>query len=160
MPILKQRYTPTPWLFNCHLQTMWGMRYRKSPSKCRREIFTFDDGGTCALDFFDPPSLNGAPALLIVHTMAGGTREPCSANLAEAARRAGFLAFVWNNRGCSGVPFTSRRFYNACKVDDLQAVIGYVREKYNPPYFFVHGFSLGSYAAIRYAALDGGVDAV
>jgi predicted alpha/beta-fold hydrolase len=160
MPILKRAYHPTPWLFNSHLQTLWGMRYRKSPFKCRREIFTYDDGGTSALDFFDPDSLDHPPVLMICHTMAGGTREPCSSNLAESARRSGFLAFVWNNRGVSGVKFTSRRFYNALKIDDMQAVIRYVREKYKPSFFFLHGFSLGSYAAIRYAALDGGVDAV
>jgi predicted alpha/beta-fold hydrolase len=160
MPILNTPYTVTPWLFNSHLQTLWGMRYRKSPQNYRREIYTFSDGGTSALDFFDPESMDHPPALLIIHTMAGGTREPCSSNLAEAARRAGFLAFVWNNRGCSGVGFTSRRFYNACKIDDLQEVVAFVRQKYQPSFFFIHGFSLGSYSAIRYAALDGGVDAV
>jgi predicted alpha/beta-fold hydrolase len=104
--------------------------------------------------------MENPPVLMIAHTMAGGTREPCSNNLADAARRRGFLAFVWNSRGLSGVKFTSRRFYNATKIDDIQAVISYVREKYKPSFFFFHGFSLGSYAAIRYAALDGGVDAV
>jgi predicted alpha/beta-fold hydrolase len=136
------------------------MRYRKSPLQYRRELFTYSDGGTSALDFFDPISFDHPPILMIIHTLAGGTREPCSSNLAEFARRSGFLTFVWNNRGVSGVKFTSRRFYNALKIDDIQAVVRYVREKYKPSFFFIHGFSLGAYTAMRYAALDGGVDGV
>jgi predicted alpha/beta-fold hydrolase len=45
-------------------------------------------------------------------------------------------------------------------VDDTQAVIAYVREKYNPPFFFLAGFSFGAYLAVGYAVEDGGVDGV
>jgi predicted alpha/beta-fold hydrolase len=161
MPSLHKPYRATPWLLGGHMQTLWGMRYRHSPSQCRREIFTFSDGGQCALDFFDPPGNSpDAPIVMIIHTLAGGTREPCSCNFAVAASLAGFRAFVFNNRGCSGVPFTSRRFFCATDIDDLQAVIAHVRRSFPVRFFFLHGFSLGAYKAIVYSIGDGSVDAI
>jgi predicted alpha/beta-fold hydrolase len=161
IPSLKVPYHATPWLIDGNMQTMWGMRYRRSPCKCRREIFTFSDGGQCALDYFDPPEkFENPPILMILHTMGGGTREPCSSNLATLASRAGYRALVMNNRGCSGVPFTSRRFYCATMIDDIQAVVAHVRELHHPKFFFLHGFSAGAYMAIGYGVGDGGVDAI
>lgn len=52
---LEQTYKPTWWLFNRYLQTIRGMRYRKSSkllNKVRRELITYPDGGTTALDWF------------------------------------------------------------------------------------------------------------
>ena len=160
MRSLQRRYWATPWLVGGNVQTMWGMRFRKRQLKYRREMMRFGDGGTCALDFYDPEGVENPPVLMIIHTLAGGTREPCSNNLAEVARRKGFRAFVYNNRGCSGVEFTSRRFYCALMYDDVQAVVAHVREKYRPPFLFLAGFSLGAYTAMIYDANDGSVDGV
>jgi predicted alpha/beta-fold hydrolase len=161
MASLKTPYSPTPWLVGGHLQTFWGMRWRGRHPDCRRELLTLSDGGTIALDFFDPPDTTpDPPVLMIIHTMCGGTREPCSCSLATAARRAGFRAFVYNSRGCSGVTFTSRYFYSGLKCNDIQAVVRHVRHLYHPKFFFLHGFSLGGYTACLYGVTDGGVTAI
>lgn len=174
MNSLKKPYRPTPWLVGSHMQTIYGMRFRKRHLNYRREIFTFSDKGQCALDFYDSDintttlndskslndineSLNNPPILLIIHTLGGGTREPCSNNLAEAARKRGYRALIFNNRGCSGVPFTSRRFYNASMDDDIKAVVHYLKRKYNPPQFFMTGFSLGAYMAALYDTDEGNI---
>lgn len=163
MRSLKKGYKPTPWLIEGNSQTIYGMRFRKKHLNYRREIFTYSDGGQCALDFYDPinnDDIQSVPMLLIIHTLGGGTREPCSNNLAEVARKKGWRAFIFNNRGCSGVPFTSRKFYNSLDITDIQEVIKYIKEKYNPPYLFVTGFSLGGYIALEYCTRDSdGVDA-
>jgi predicted alpha/beta-fold hydrolase len=161
MSSLHTPYFSTPWLPDGHTQTIWGMRFRRSRPDCRREIFTFADDGRCALDFFDPaPSDGPPPVLMVFHTLGGGTREPCSSNLAYLASRAGYRAFVCNMRGHSGVPFTSRRLYHPASLDDTQAVIAYVRERYNPPFFFIAGFSFGAYVAVAYGIADGAVDGI
>ena len=170
MKSLKKPYKPTPWLIGSHMQTIYGMRFRKKHLKYRREIFHFSDGGQCALDFYDPiknqdqkllhcnnnalesfddnsESEERIPILMIIHTLAGGTREPCSNNLAEAARRKGYRAVIYNNRGCSGVPFTTKKYYNSLDDSDAIDVIKYLREHYHPPYLFLAGFSLGAYMA-------------
>lgn len=174
MKSLKKPYHPTPWLIGSHMQTIYGMRFRKKHLNYRREIYTFSDKGQCALDFYDPitndntqqigetlndnnDSINNPPILLIIHTLGGGTREPCSNNLAEAARQRGYRALIYNNRGCSGVPFTSRKFYCASNDDDVKSVVHYLREKYNPPQIFMAGFSLGAYMAALYDTDEGNI---
>jgi hypothetical protein len=62
----------------------------------------------------------------------------------------GFLTFAWKNHGLSGVPLT-----HATRMDYGQAVVVYVRKKLKWSLFVIHVFSLGSNAAISYAAIDG-----
>jgi predicted alpha/beta-fold hydrolase len=159
MGSLHQLYLPTPWLPGGHLQTMWGMRLRRSHAKCRRTIFTFSDGGTCGLDFFDPPeSAAPPPVLIIYHTLGGGTREPCTSNLAHRASQNGIRAVVMNMRGCSGVKFSSARFYSCDSIGDSQKVIRRVWGTCNPPFVFLCGFSFGAYLAMAYCVGEGAVD--
>ncbi|OHT17389.1 Clan SC, family S33, methylesterase-like serine peptidase [Tritrichomonas foetus] len=145
-------YKPTPWLLEGNIHTIMGMRFRaKGSSKCRRDQFTFDDGGTCILDWFEPENATEeTPIVGIIHTLAGGTREPCTNNFANAVRRHGWRAVVLNCRGCSGAPITSKRLFNAVQVDDHQKMVDHIYEQFKPKHFFMIGFSLGSMQAINY----------
>lgn len=164
MPILKKPYRPTWWLFERNLHTIWGMRYRpKAPmtNNVRRELLIFSDGGTSALDWFELPTTpKNAPVVIIIHTLAGGTREPCSNNLAEVIAKRGWRAVIANNRSCGGAPITSERLYDALSYDDIQATVKRVRDEFEPQYLFLVGFSLGAYQALQYCCNDGGVDGV
>lgn len=161
MKTLKENYKPTPWLVNRHIHTMWGMRFRKTTNNYRREIYTFEDQGQCALDWFETENMpEDAPILVIIHTLAGGTREPCSNNLANHAKKIGIRAVVFNNRGCSGVKFTSPRFYHALKTDDTTAIINHIKTEFKPKYIFLVGFSLGGYQAVQYDTVGEHIDAV
>ena len=152
MKTLNKPYKPTPWLVGGNAQTIMGMRFRKKVStKCRRDQFLFEDGGTCILDWFEPENAeNDTPIVAIIHTLAGGTREPCTNNFANAVKRHGWRAVVLNCRACSGAPITSKRLYNAFQVDDQQAMVRHIKEQFSPKYFFMAGFSLGSMQAIQY----------
>lgn len=152
MKTLSKPYKPTPWLIGGNAQTIMGMRFRKkSSSKCRRDQFLFEDGGTCILDWFEPENAeNDTPIVAIIHTLAGGTREPCTNNFANAIKRHGWRAVVLNCRSCSGAPLTSKRLYNAVQVDDQQAMVRHIKEQFSPKHFFMVGFSLGSMQAINY----------
>lgn len=152
MKTLSKPYKPTPWLVGGNAQTIMGMRFRKkASSKCRRDQFHFEDGGTCILDWFEPENAEkDTPIVAIIHTLAGGTREPCTNNFANAIKRHGWRAVVLNCRACSGAPITSKRLYNALQVDDQQAMVRHIKEQFSPKYFFMAGFSLGSMQAINY----------
>ena len=163
MESLNEYYKPTPWLV-CNFQhTLWGMRDRpQTDVKCNRENFTFSDGGSAALDWF-PDMPNGetdrdTPVLVICHTFCGGSREPCTSNIAGNAAKHGWKAVVANCRGCSGAKFTgSSKFFNNYDISDLQEIIEHVREKSNT--IFLVGYSYGSVIAAQYAAHDGRVKA-
>ncbi|KAK8885162.1 hypothetical protein M9Y10_044291 [Tritrichomonas musculus] len=152
MKSLSKPFNPTPWLVGGNLQTIMGMRFRKkSSSKYRRDQFLFEDGGTCILDWFEPENAEkDTPIVAIIHTLAGGTREPCTNCFANAVKKHGWRAVVLNCRACSGAPITSKRLYNALQVDDQQAMVRHIKEQFSPKYFFMAGFSLGSMQAINY----------
>ncbi|KAK8852662.1 hypothetical protein M9Y10_017651 [Tritrichomonas musculus] len=150
---LSQPYKPTWWLFNRHLQTIRGMRFRKSSkliNSVRRELITYSDGGTSALDWFETDSMkNDTPILFIIHTYGGGTREPVSNNMAEAGVKNGWRTVIFNNRCCSGAPITSSRMI-ACEYNDIEFAMNHVREEFKPKFVFIVGFSLGGFQMIEY----------
>ena len=134
---LKQPYKPTWWLFNRHLQTIRGMRYRKSSKlleTVRRELIVYPDGGTTALDWFETEKMNNnTPILFIIHTYGGGTREPVTNNMAETGIKHGWRTVVFNNRCCSGAPITSSRMI-ACYYDDIEFAANHVKKEFNPSF--------------------------
>lgn len=160
---LEKPYKPTWWLFNRHIHTIRGMRYRKSSKMAktvRRELITYEDGGTSALDWFETSEMkNDTPILFIIHTCAGGTREPCTNNIAEAAVKHGWRAVVFNNRCCSGAPITSARMIAIIQIDDLECAMNHIRKNFNPKYMFMVGFSLGAYQVVQYSVSGAGIDA-
>jgi predicted alpha/beta-fold hydrolase len=159
---LSQRYQPVPWIVGGHLSSIWGLRFRPIASnKYNREEFKFADGGTTVLDWFEPADAPPeTPVVVIIHTLGGGTREPCTNNMAVAVQKHGWRACVANCRACSGAPITSKRLFNAYEIDDMQAIVHHIQhEKYKPRFTFMVGFSLGSMQATRYAINEDNIDA-
>lgn len=163
MPSLQKPYRPTWWLFNRHLHTIRGMRYRKSSKMTktvRRELITYEDGGTSALDWFETDEMkNDTPIVFIIHTCAGGTREPCTNNMAESCVKRGWRTVVFNNRCCSGAPITSARMIAILQIDDLIFAIKHIRQNFNPKFMFMVGFSHGAYQTVQYALYGEYIDA-
>ena len=160
MTSLEKPYKPTWWLIGPNIHTIMGMRYRKkSRMECRRELIVFEDGGTSALDWFESKEAKeDTPIVIIIHTLAGGTREPCSNNLAEALVQKGFRAVVANNRCCSGAPITSAKYYDLTSSADIEFTVKHIREEFKPKFLFIAGFSLGGYIAIQYACANNDID--
>ncbi|OHT01732.1 Clan SC, family S33, methylesterase-like serine peptidase [Tritrichomonas foetus] len=164
MKSISKTYRPTPWLIGGHFHTVYGMRNRKRSSytnKCSRELFVFADEGTAALDTFETSDMpSDAPLVLLNPTLGGGTREPIINNLAEALMKKGFRVVVGNARGCAGAPITSPRLSCGADYDDLQAIISHLKEKHQPKFVFIAGFSLGALQSMCFSAFDGSVDGI
>lgn len=161
MKSLNRPYKPTPWLIESNIHTIWGMKFRPtSHFKCRREEFKFADGGTTILDWFEPPNAKeDTPIVVIIHTLAGGTREPCTNNMAMTIMKRGWRAVVANCRACSGAPITSERLYTAIEIDDLQVILKHIQEvEFKPKYTFMVGFSLGAIQTVFYAISESNID--
>lgn len=154
MKSLSVPYQPTPWLFNCHIHTIWGMRYRhKSTFKPTRKDIDFDDGGQVTIDYFFPSSLpEDSPLLFIVHTLGGGSREPCTNNMAAYGMKHGYRSVICSCRGCNGSKVKSKRLYNGYQTDDLHKIITVVSGEFpKAKAKFLIGFSLGSIICCQYA---------
>ena len=153
MNSIKKPYKPTPWLFNKHLQTMYGLRLRgKSSYKPEREDVFFKDGGQVTIEYFVKDNLPlEAPLCYIVHTLGGGSRESCTNFMATYFMKNDYRTVVCSCRGCNGSKITSKRLFNGYQTDDLDTIITHVNKKYpNAKGHFVIGFSLGSMVSAQY----------
>lgn len=159
----KKPYHPTPWLFNCHAQTLYAMQFRKrKPFVNEREKVTFPDGGNAIIDWFHPTSIvttnDGLSTydkkedfIIIFHTLGGGSREKVINSFGVSCAHKGFTAAVLNCRGCAGAKFTSEKVYNAYEIDDFKFSIENHVKKRHPRHIFMCGFSMGAMHATRYA---------
>lgn len=153
MATSKKPYNPTPWLFNNHLQTIYGLRLRgRSSYKPEKEDIIFKDGGTSTIEYFVKENLpSEAPILYIIHTLGGGSRESCTNFMAMYFMKNNYRVIICSCRGCNGSKITSRRLYNGYQTDDLSTIISHVNKKYpNSKNKFLIGFSLGSMVAAQY----------
>ena len=153
MNSLKKPYKPTPWLFNKHLQTIYGLRLRgRSSYKPQREDVFFKDGGQVTIEYFVKDNLSPeAPICYIIHTLGGGSRESCTNFMATYFMKNDYRVVICSCRGCNGSKITSKRLFNGYQTDDLDTIIKHVNIKYpNAKNRFVIGFSLGSMVSAQY----------
>jgi acetyl esterase/lipase len=105
------------------------------------------------------PSGPGAhPVLLICHGLPGNEKN---LDLAQAVRRAGWVAVTFNYRGSWGSPGT---FSFPGNLEDAAAVLAYLRDPQNaaslrldPKRIVIGGHSMGGWVAAKTAARDGGL---
>ena len=119
MSSLKKYYKPNPWLFNNHLQTIFGLKFRgRSSYKPKREDVFFKDGGQATIEYFvDEKNLTEeSPIIYLEHTMGGGSRESCTNFMAILLMKQKYRVVVCTCRGCNGSKVTSRRLYNGAKI--------------------------------------------
>ena len=160
---LKKPYKPIPWLFNCHLQTLFGLRLRgRSSYKPKREDIIFKDGGQVTIEYFVDEKIlsEDSPIAFLIHTMGGGSRESCTNFMATFLMKKKYRVIICTCRGCNGSKITSKRLYNGYQTDDLKVIIDHISKKYpKAKNKFLIGFSLGSMVACQYAVdfddLDG-----
>ena len=149
----QKSYNPTPWLFNKHLQTIYGLRLRgRSSYKPQREDVFYKDGGQSTIEYFVKENLpEDAPIAYIIHTLGGGSRESCTNFMATYFMKNSYRVVICSCRGCNGSKITSRRLFNGYQTDDLQTIMSHVNTKYpNAKSKFLIGFSLGSMVAAQF----------
>ena len=153
MKSIKKPYKPTPWLFNGHLQTIFGLRLRgRSSYKPQKEDVFFKDNGQVTIEYFFKENLSEeAPICYIIHTLGGGSRESCTNFMANYFMKNSYRVVICSCRGCNGSKITSRRLYNGYQTDDLDTIISHVNKKYpKAKNNFLIGFSLGSMVSSQY----------
>ena len=163
MHSLKKPYKPLPWFFNCHLQTLYGLRLRgRSSYKPIKEDIMFSDGGQVTIEHFVDEKIltEESPIAFLIHTMGGGSRESCTNFMATFLMKQKYRVIICSCRGCNGSKITSRRLYNGYQPDDLKTIIDHVSTKFpKAKNKFLIGFSLGSMVGCQYAVeyddLDG-----
>lgn len=127
-----RRYAPTPWMWNGHAQTVLGGALRRPPHGLAytRVELPMEGGGAVCVDWAGaggPTREGGAPVLLVLHGLVGGSAESYVQWLVAEAVARGWQAAVLNARGCGGQELRSGQSFSAAFTGDVRAVVGYIR---------------------------------
>ncbi len=151
MPLLPApTYTPPPFLFNKHLQTIYPAllrRVRLAPAR-RERLLTADDD-FLDLDWWQPAGQPRTRLTILCHGLEGDSRRPYVRGMARALLGRGWDVLAWNFRGCSGEPNRQLRFYHSGATDDLDAVVTHAANGGYTQIALV-GFSLGGNLVLKY----------
>ncbi|MBU1002675.1 MAG: alpha/beta fold hydrolase [Proteobacteria bacterium] len=155
MPVLEHSpYTPSPWLANGHLQTLYPVLRRPVPPvDYTRERLDLPDGDFLDLDWSlaaGPGGQRAARVALVIHGLEGHSRRKYLRGMVRALNAAGWDCVAMNHRGCSGEMNRLARFYHSGETDDVHsaltraiAVGGYAQAA-------LLGFSMGGNQILKY----------
>ncbi|ETW03517.1 hypothetical protein H310_04958 [Aphanomyces invadans] len=158
--LLVEKYHPTWFLFNGHLQTIFlALGSRFPVVTYSREYVHLADGGLVSLDWAIPPTKSTSyveqhhdqPTVLLLHGTCGGSWENYIRKAADKLMEHGWRVVVMNARGCAKTPVLTPRLFNAADTDDIRQVVTHLRRKHAPtaPLLAV-GFSLGSNLLVKF----------
>jgi predicted alpha/beta-fold hydrolase len=151
-------YRPTPWLFNGHLMTVFGVIFRPLPQlSFERILLTVDStGGTVAIDWHTRPYQH-QPILLILHGLTGGSdNEYIRWMTLFASSKFNLCCVVTHARGCGRSKLTSPKSFCAANTDDVRETLKYIRSIVGEetPIFAV-GYSLGAGILTKFLGEEG-----
>lgn len=160
VPLLRQRYWPTPWCVEARLQTVLGSALRSfllPRVRTVREVLRLSDGGQVALDWIDTPSPHGEdvgdprrPTVLVLPGLTGSAQADYVRCVAAAAAALPARCVVYNNRGLGGLPLSTPRLYCALSHDDLAEVVEALGARAPDAPLFAVGISLGGLILAQY----------
>ena len=156
-------YKPTPWLINCHVHTIWGMKYKgRANYKPKREDINFEDGGQVTIEYFEKKDISeDSPILFIIHSMGGGSREPCTSWAAFNFMNKGYRVIICSGRGCNGSKLKTKRICDSANYQDTHCIIDYISKKYpSAKNKFLLGYSMGAMIALRYATVYNDINGI
>ena len=156
-------YKPTPWLINGVLHTLWGMHYKgRKNLKAIKEDIDFEDGGQVTIEeFVLETTKEDAPILFIIHTMGGGSREPCTNWAAYNFMKKGYRVIICSCRGCNGSKLKTKRICDSSNYQDTHVIIEHISKKYPKALNkFLLGFSMGAMISVRYTTFYDDINGV
>ncbi|CAF1296333.1 unnamed protein product [Adineta ricciae] len=151
-------YRPTPWIFNGHIMTVFGVLFRPLLSMSfERVLLSIDaEGGTIAIDWHRQPRPR-QPVLLILHGLTGGSdNEYIRWMISYATSKLDLCCVVTHARGCGKSKLTSPKSFNASNTDHVQESLKYIRSRVGDetPIFAV-GYSLGAGILAKFLGKEG-----
>ncbi len=150
MPILKSSFSPSRWLSNPHLQTLWPVFFRKNyklKTHLSHEILELEDG-----DFLEIflTEIEDRPIVLILHGLEGSLNSHYIKPLIQSLFFRGFGVCFMHFRGCGEMPNRLARSYHSGDTGDLQYVVDHLVDRFQQGVFGVVGFSLGGNVVLKW----------
>ncbi|WP_236974602.1 YheT family hydrolase [Membranihabitans maritimus] len=149
MPVLKDTYKINNTFFrNSFISSVYPNIFRKVKLKHPGEIrIHTSDGDFLDIDFY---SNGGSFAAILLHGFEGNARRPYMKGMIAQLSKQNIDCFAMNFRGCSGIPNTTDKAYNAVNSEDVNSVVNYVWGRNRYIGVVLVGFSLGGNVVLNY----------
>jgi predicted alpha/beta-fold hydrolase len=140
-------YRPAWWLPDRHTATLWGRLGRREPSLLTDLPVSLEQWDTPDGDFVEVARLAaptaGAPRLLLLHGLEGGTHSHYARALFREAQRRGWGADLMLFRSCGSQPNRLPRSYHSGETGDPQFVLERITAEHPGAPVGMVGVSLG-----------------
>lgn len=157
VPGLTQRFWPTPWLFNGHLQLL-GLGLKKAFGAHLQydhiDTLRMADGGTTALHWVGSGLAPQTPTLVVLHTITGSPHS-MRGFVRDLHRLTGWRIVLCQRRGHGALALTSPKFNTMGDTQDLRAQLHIIQERYPKSALYAAGISAGTGLLIRYLGEQG-----
>ncbi len=147
------RFEAAWWCPGPHGQTLWAPLFRLRPRiRSRRERLELPDGDFIDLDW---GGRAGAPIVIILHGLEGGSRSHYARGMFAALEQHGMRPVVMHFRGCSGEPNRLARGYHSGETSDLAFLVQTLRLREPGTPLAAIGYSLGGNVLVKWLGETG-----
>lgn len=145
VPVLNEKFYPTPWCFGTHSQTAIAnfIRALLPNIMYQRELLETPDGGVLALDWLPSDLPQDAPIAFFMAGLTGHSQTEYVKSIIPTATRLGCRVAVLNNRGRGGVELKTAKTYCAVSTDDMDFALRHIKSLHPNSIIVACGISLG-----------------
>ena len=144
-------YRSPAWLRGGHAQTIWPYLLPRPTVRFRRERIETPDGDFWDFDWLDAPEGQRAPLVALFHGLEGNSDSHYARSLMAQLAERGLRGVVAHYRGCSGEPNRMPRAYHSGDHEELDAMLGAIRERIRAPTpIYAVGVSVGGSVLINW----------
>lgn len=146
--IINSKFSPSWWLRNPHLQTLYASKLSKRPKiSYDNERIELPDG-----DFLDVcwSRKQNRQFVLMLHGLTGSISSAYAQGAFSELENQGMQPVFMHWRGCSGEPNRLARSYHSGETRDIGFMVNLLKNRYPGTLISAVGFSLGANALLKY----------
>lgn len=157
LPLLKQKYRPTPWLSNAHAHILYLDLIKKRTIKLQYDVLeqlTMSDGGITGIAWYGlklPPT---TPTIVLLHTITGSP-ESMRELVRDLHQYTGWRVALCLRRGHADLPMPVPKMNLFGSTQDLREQLLYIQDKFPKSELYGVGSSAGTGLLVRYLGEEG-----
>ena len=157
IPLLKEKYRPTPWLSNPHIHLIYFDVVKKKTVKLkydRIEQLSMSDGGITAIAWYGLDLPQSTPTIVMMHTITGSP-ESMRELVRDLHAHTGWRIALCLRRGHANLPMPVAKMNLFGSTDDLREQIEFIQAKFPQSELYGVGSSAGTGLLVRYLGEEG-----
>lgn len=157
IPLLREKYRPTPWLSNAHVHLIYFDVVKKKTTKLKYdhiEQLSMPDGGITAIAWYGLHLPQNTPTIVMMHTITGSP-ESMQELVRDLYAHTGWRIALCIRRGHANLPMPVAKMNLFGSTDDLREQIDFIQKKFPLTELYGVGSSAGTGLLVRYLGEEG-----